>query len=76
MFLHIRHPPALGDDVTPCAGEGSQSAERLSDLLKDLHVSKFDVESKPILCLTPNPCSISRAMLPGASSFSYPESGH
>lgn len=47
MFLHISHPPALGDDVTPRAGEGSQGAERLSDLLKDLHVSKFDVESKP-----------------------------
>ena len=62
MFPHINHPPVLGDDVTPCAGEGSQGAERLSDLLVNL-------------MWTPNPCSVSRAMLPGASSFSYPESG-
>lgn len=51
MFPHINHPPALGDNATPCAGEGSQGAERLSDLLKDLHVSKFDVDSKPMLYL-------------------------
>ena len=62
MFPHINHPPALGDDVTPCAGEGSQGAERLNDLLVNL-------------MWTPNPCSVCRAMLPGASSFSYPESG-
>lgn len=51
MFPHINHPSALGDDITPCAGEGSQGAKRLSDLLKGLHVSKFDVDSKPMVYL-------------------------
>lgn len=59
MFPHLNHPPNLEDCVTPFSDKRSLSAERLSDLLKELE----------------SPGSVAHLMLLKAFGFSPPESG-